>query len=233
MPIRLLSNFVLWVFAITPIETFFPRGAYNHPHNPTPFFVRTPAEYSVDTPNWFYYWSQTNAKYGEPAYRTYHPQWPHLNMGYADWEAAMSAWKAFLCVNAASSTAGGTWNDARGIDLYAHVSRHEERHRLDLAGFWPNGWIFGQDQDEGTGDWLPDTLEPTLIPQHAYNPNMVATFPDAFQYYPLNQNGQPPMLQDIDDYCLRRQTPWDNGSANLVDWASPGMQHRTLGNPDD
>jgi len=216
----LYYDFAPWIITATPIEIFFPKIEKNHPGNQG-------VHQDYHTPNWFYYWGQTLALFGNPSYD------PNLNgTGVCRWTVAANTWKTFLSPFTPTSTAGGTWNDARGIDLYAHLCRHEERHRLDFTGFWPNDRILNQDQDEGKGDMLPDVVEPTLVPGRPYNPLVKATYNDAFHYHFYTIDDSVP-LSDSEDYCLRRQIPWDNGSANLVDWASPGMQHQTLGNPDD
>jgi len=65
---------------------------------------------------------------------------------------------------------------------------------------------------------LPDDQEANLVPGHPYDPTLEATYFDTFNY------GFELMLRDVEDYALRRQQDWTNGSADGVDWADPGHQ---------
>jgi hypothetical protein len=70
-------------------------------------------------------------------------------------------------------------------------------------------------------DFLFDDTEKDLVPGHEYDKTKEATYNDTFGYLPPPP-GRP--LPDAEDYCLRRQPSWTNGSANSVDWAHPGKQ---------
>ncbi len=189
------------------VEIFFPRDATNHPGG------------QIGSPNFYHYWSQTTANFGAHVYAAGN------GTGYTSFES--SAWVAHVS-SAQGHTAGGTWNDAAGIDLFANIARHEEQHRLDLNAIWgPVDRVAVQDLD---GDYLRDSLEPTLLPGWAYNPSDPDTFLDTWGY---NQPPPNQPLRDVEHYALSRQAPWINGSANAEDWANPGMQHKTIGEPDD
>lgn len=85
-------------------------------------------------------------------------------------------------------------------------------------------WGVSTDRDPAKdldGDFLPDSMEATLVPGHPYDPTKRATYIDAFGYNPTP--GQP--LADAEDYALRREPSWTNGFANAEDWANPGKQH--------
>lgn len=158
-------------------------------------------------PNWYYYWKQTSANYGTHSWEA------GAGSGVERFEGGQ--WKVFLR-NANESAAAGTWNNAEGIDFFANMCRHEERHRLDDIALWgaSSDRDPANDQDD---DFLPDDQEATLVAGHPYTNTMYGTYPDTFNY------GEDP-LRDCEDYCLRRQASWTNGSADDEDWATPGHQ---------
>jgi hypothetical protein len=81
------------------------------------------------------------------------------------------------------------------------------------AGCWP------RDLDTG-GGLLPDEEKAGLVAEHPYNRLLYGTYEDTFGCLP------PPGgdLRDAEDYCLRRQASWTNGSAEDDDRAHPGQQ---------
>ena len=87
------------------------------------------------------------------------------------------------------------------------------------------GRVPGEDLD---GDYLRDSMENGLVPGHPYDPTDPDTYPDTFNYL-----ASPGDLRDVEDYALRREAVWINGSANAEDWGDPGMQHQTRGDADD
>lgn len=188
-------------------EVFFPRDATNHPGG------------QVGAPNWYHYWSQTSANFGTHTWEA--------GPGTGVTRFQNGAWRAFIR-NAQGHTGGGTWNNAAGIDLFANLVRHEERHRLDNIDLW--GANTGVDPAKDLdGDNFPDAKEPTYLAGRPYDPTTPTTYNDTFNYN--SPHGGP--LRDKEDLALRRQQAWTNGSANGQDWASPGMNHATHGNPDD
>ncbi|MCW3097015.1 MAG: hypothetical protein JWL77_2633 [Chthonomonadaceae bacterium] len=189
------------------VQIFFTKGATNHPASNLP--VRTGAG---PIPNWYYYWLQApNVNYGTP-------YWGGVNggsTGITTFDATQQKWISVIYDQAGYATGAGTWNNAEGIDLFANILRHEEQHREDLTTFWGNSLVDpGRDLDN---DYMPDDLEPYLVGGHPYDPNNPATFADTFNY------GVNP-LPDMEDYALRREAAWVNGSADLQDWAYPGHQ---------
>lgn len=188
------------------VEIFYPRDSSNH------------AGGQGGSPNWYHYWSQTSADYGT------HTWVAGGGTGYTNF--VDGEWQAFI-QNAQGHTAGGTWDDAEGIDLFANLVRHEEQHRLDLIALWgaASGRVGAADLD---GDYLPDADEGGLVAGRPYDPTDPATYPDTFNYL-----AAPGDLRDVEDYALRRQAAWTTGSADAEDWANPGMQHATNGDADD
>lgn len=189
------------------VQIFFLKGAYNHPASTLP--ARTGAG---PMPNWYYYWLQApNVNYGTP-------YWGGVNgsaTGVTTFDTVQQKWICIIYDAAGYSTAGGTWNNAEGIDLFANILRHEEQHRIDNTTFWGNNPVDPDlDKDD---DHIPNSIEHDLVLGHAYDPTKKATFADTFNY------GVNP-LPDMEDYALRREAVWVNGSADLFDWAYPGHQ---------
>lgn len=193
--------------AESTFEAFFPLTARNHPGG------------QPDSPNWYHYWKQTSANFGTHMYDDY------AGTGYT--EFVNGAWTAFLSQGIPVGTAAGTWNNAKGIDLFANIARHEATHRSQLQAIWGanSGRAPAEDLD---GDRLKDATQSSLLAGRPYDPLNTATYLDTFNYNPSGG-----YLRDSEDYCLRQQPAWTNGAANSEDWADPGMQHNTLGDPDD
>ena len=176
------------------------------------FFDETgPQNPGGTTPNWFYYWKQTSAYYGTMNYDS------AAGSGKTDFVAG--AWRCYILSGGHLSALGGCWNNASGIDFFANLCRHESQHQSDHIADW--GADHGRDPTKDTdGDMLPDNLEANLVSGHPYDNTKAGTYDDTFGYLP------PPggKLRDDEDYCLRREPSWTNGSANSVDWAHPGKQ---------
>lgn len=222
-------------------EVFFPirRTAtdytvMNHP------FTAGSTTVQPYVPNWYYYWTQTAANYGVSGPIT-NPGTTHQyqdsddRTGITLFASSVNRWIAYTRNPAAQSTGSGTWNNARGIDLFANIMRHEGQHRLDMIANWgaTTGRVIAEDENEH-GDFLKNTIEPTLTPPlepagSKYSPTNLETFLDHWNYgFPANQP-----IGDAEHYCLGRQPAWTNGHANNVDWSSPGMQHATENDPSD
>ena len=120
---------------------------------------------------------------------------------------------------AGSTTSIAAWGSPKGIDCFAWITAHENKHHVQIVGFWPVSWIAAQDNDR---DWLKDLDEPAYMAGRPYDPTKAATYPDTIGY------GENP-LRDTEDICMREQRApynldplWENGSANDADWAYPG-----------
>jgi hypothetical protein len=200
---------------------FFSKYATNHPTPDAPYYgSHTP------TPNWFYYWYQTPAYYGQCKYGG--PS--GLGAGQTVFDSASSTWIAKIHDDAAGGPGSTFYGSPTGIDFFAHVCRHEERHRLDLTAFWGNAnRISSEDTDV---DFIPNNYngyaEESLTPQahqlnfplEHYEDNDPDSVTDDVAYGP-NPNAQ---VNDLEDYCRHRQATWINGSASSLDWAKPGKQ---------
>ncbi len=117
----------------------------------------------------------------------------------------------------------GTWGNAKGIDLFAWVARHEERHRTMNTSMFPSGYVAA---DDGDGDGLKNSMEPTLVNGWAY----VVTDPDTFNDT-WNYAGTGPLV-DCEHATLTSQEQWSSTQseeAHGQDWGKPGMQHATDG----
>ena len=79
--------------------------------------------------------------------------------------------------------------------------------------------------DDPDVDWLPTGADPEIErelgkpyhPPDGYDPTQPASVD--------NHLGYGEGWRDCEDYAMHRQTGWENGSANSVDWANPGKQY--------
>ncbi|MCE9637417.1 MAG: hypothetical protein K8T90_17060 [Planctomycetes bacterium] len=200
------------------VEVFFGKNEANHPGG------------VAGDPNWYYYWSQTTADYGTHVFET--------GGGTGITYFSGGSWIAHVRPDASVGPVGNDiWGTARGIDLFAHLCRHEEQHRLDMIAVWGKSTsrtVVADDDhpggmdENGRGDWLKDSGESAMSGgQGAYDPVDPKTYNDIYDY---TATGSDP-LYDCEDYCLQRQQSWNNGDANGEDWASPGMRHATTNDP--
>lgn len=181
---------------------FFPKIAKNHPGG------------QAGSPNWFYYWGQTSANKGNTTIK-------YLNATRSYYDYASD--RTIFIANDAALSQISIWGTPKGIDCYAWTTAHEAKHHRQFTNFWPTQWRAVDDTDM---DWLPNDQEPIYMPGRPYSPTNPATYPDVFGY------GQNP-IRDCEDINMRSQNPpysldklWENGSANLKDWANPGKQSR-------
>lgn len=175
------------------VKIYYDHGATNHP-----------GEHTGVTPNWYYYWSQTSANFGQHVYQALVPDdaQPPMTNYFGQCCYWRGEWHACIGENADG------YNyvfDTFGIDTFAVICRHEWQHVVDFTEWWPGFVIPAQD---GDGDWIPDALEPTL----GYNPHRPDTFTD--------DN----LLYDFEHYCELRRPRWAVGSADDEDWSAPGRQ---------
>lgn len=198
------------------------------------FNVGASAKVAMDkTPNWYFYWSQTSATMGVHTYAGGGITALHAGLTYfsttgdTHFNPPLNKWVALI-----GGTAGGGpsqidgWNNAEGIDFFAWICRHEDRHLQDSIIFWGqhnHGYnpVTGNYDNDGDGDYLPDDKEQQLgMPNHpetnGYNKKMYATPMDHFHYGPG--------WSDTEDYCLHYQSSWTNGNADSQDWSNPGHQ---------
>ncbi|MGB8225453.1 MAG: hypothetical protein WCE45_01105 [Sedimentisphaerales bacterium] len=184
------------------IKVFFPKYGKNHP-----------GEGSGETPNWYYYWKQTNAHYGNCQYDE--PADPKLQGGYTDWDAPN--YTSYVCQDTPIHYTPGSPSDNNevpldGIDTFAWTCRHEWRHHISLLAWWgAGGYVAAQDIDR---DLIPDNLENgfTVADGGPFDPNKYDTYD---QDWPPN---------DDERYTVVTQDHWQKGSADNEDWANPGHQ---------
>ena len=106
-------------------------------------------------PNWYYYWEQTSANYGTHGYAE--DEWQCRTQ----FDTGSSSWKSYIKYGGDETSGAGTWSSASGIDFYANLCRHEERHRLDMIALWGASTNRTEAQDPD-GDWLPTNSEAGL-----------------------------------------------------------------------
>ena len=211
------------------VQVFFTKGYHDHPDPDLP----TTLDAMDRTPNWYFYWSQTSATMGVHTYAGGGITALHAGLTYfsttgdTHFNPPLNKWVALI-----GGTAGGGpsqidgWNNAEGIDFFAWICRHEDRHLQDSIIFWGqhnHGYnpVTGNYDNDGDGDYLPDDKEQQLgMPNHpetnGYNKKMYATPMDHFHYGPG--------WSDTEDYCLHYQSSWTNGNADSQDWSNPGHQ---------
>jgi len=182
-------------------DLFFPEEAKSHPGG--------------GTPNWYYYWYQTTAKYGTPYYD------PGSAVGHTNY--VDGAWRAYVGYNDNEGytppDGDNKHNHLDGIDHFAWVCRHEARHVTTLTWWWPGGYPLTGDNDD---DLLPDTSE---LPDSAAlggtweNPQSGGPFEAGDE--DTNNDG----WIDGENYVMCTQVSWNEGSADSQDWANPGHQY--------
>jgi hypothetical protein len=184
-------------------KVFFRRDAKNHP-----------GEDAGETPNWYFYWSQTEASFGVHEY--YGPGSDGNGRSYMSFIGGK--WRSRIGNSVTTKTI--TINSItypKGIDHFAFTTRHEERHRIDLSDLWGGASSNRVPIDDLDSDGIPDDKEDDLVPSHPYDPSLKATHIDTWNY---GKDG----WSDMEDYALRRQEYPNPGNYNSVDWASPGSQ---------
>jgi hypothetical protein len=206
------------------VKTFYEKTATNHPGG--------------ITPNWYYYWSQTDANILGNIYGGffYDPNGGMHGCGVSD----TRAWYYFapdssqydpyfhVCDLAADTQqVRGAYPHIdsiflNGIDAFAISSIHENQHRTDLHNWWgfpPDTTYLDTDLDD-----IPDHIESTICydPQ---NPNVCC---DSLNY-DSDGDGQ----WDSEDHALDAEWGncvicsglWIDSSADDEDWSKQGHQY--------
>lgn len=157
-----------------PVQIFFDKWSTNHP---------VAAGEQAGTPNWYYYWKQTSANSGTHTYDA----GLGSRAGKCVFNGVSNSWVVKIGSSAGNYATAGTWDNAKGIDYFANVYRHEGQHRSDMIAQWgaSSGFITGQDTD---GDYLrhnpaetpqPANRETTITPPRVtghYDPTNTTTF---------------------------------------------------------
>lgn len=171
------------------------------------FFDLRGDQNSGNSPNWYYYWSQTSAQSGTNTYgRQTQCQWwivPDYPCTIGD--------SALTTTGESTGPYGANANQVlRYIDFFAFATRHEWQHHSQKVSWWgANGFDPNTDTDE---DHIPDSVEINLPPINLvpYNLQNANTFGQTYD--------------DNEVACLTTQEEWDIGSAEGEDWAYPGSQ---------
>ena len=142
-----LTGAASYVSTIVRVEVFFQRDGKQNPDG--------------TVPNWFYYWTQTSANYGEMNY--YDPLLGcHCNELVSGSHCCpVQPYPAYVGDDARGDypvpdvgqgkNAGKT---LKGIDSFAHAARHEWKHYESMTAWWngPGGWKAAQ-PTEDKDDW--------------------------------------------------------------------------------
>ena len=101
----------------------------------------------------------------------------------------------------------------------AGMDRGKVRQLVQLAGYLAQALARGVRKTRGLFVCATKTENSLGTPYHVggYDPDEPASVPDDLDY---GAN-----FKDCEDYALHRQTTWENGIANSVDWANPGKQY--------
>jgi hypothetical protein len=171
------------------IKTYFPKYATNHP-----------APGNGTTPNWYYYWGQTEADTGSHVYGGQYCGSLNEPGYYQD-----SSLFFHICYLASQKwpvqCAGFDTSD--GIDNYAQTCLHESQHLTDFFAWWAPG-LYDSTRDSDR-DYIPNSVEPQL----GYDSTMWDSDRDGYK--------------DWEDHALDRECDWICGD-DYEDWANPGHQ---------
>jgi len=190
-------------------EVFFRRDGEDHPAQKK--------HIADDSPNWYYYWSQTDA--GKPEKHVWGGEPPDVTDGDILGLVTFTngSWETFIYEGAQKKAPSYTWNGASGIDYFANIVRHELQHLESNKNWWGNN---APDSDEDTdGDIIPDDLEDGLLDNFPYDPSDPKTYPDGGLGYVENSKQE---ISDNEHYTMSVQENWEAGSAADQDWAKPG-----------
>ena len=185
------------------IKCFFYKYGYDH------YREQNPEDESLHPSpqrNFFFYWSQTSAKTGNPRYSEklgpraygvyYHSLEPHPQPDYF----YVSHYTAV------------------SIDQFARTCIHEQQHYLDFRLMWPNGY--------------PDPENPAnkeFLDLWDQDRDLVKSdFERGWGFDPYNKNTDGDEHIDSEDRaydieCVR----WNKGSADSEDWSEEGAQWTT------
>jgi hypothetical protein len=207
------------------ILTFFDGTAKNHP-----------GEGSGETPNWFYYWEQTQANGGIEAH--YVSSMPDCGGGIPAARYVFDDDRLYLsdkvvdsyCVRRNGVEAQGS----AGIDCYAELVRHENHHRVELRSWWPVEYglvtlnppncddsitnafkkFNGIDSDL---DQVPDYIEDELNATRLCDKDNKTSCSGR----PLHLT---PSVRDVEMNAYDVGWLWQRGDADAEDWSECGQQ---------
>lgn len=170
------------------------------------------------TPNWYYYYLQTEAGVTGVGY----DGTSDVNKGgYFRWEPFLGYVARYDKGGNMPMNSRTVWGSPAWIDAFAWIGRHEVRHIAQITSFWGN-----QDRVpylDIDNDYLPDIQEWNI--GRGYSPFTRTTYPDDIGY------GENPII-DTEDLNMRvDEWPcdsaiqlWQNGQHTLDDWAHAGQQ---------
>jgi len=223
-PVRFSAR-VLGAGETREVLAFFEEGAANHPGNR-----------AGETPNWFYYWEQTQANGGLEAH--YLSSMPDCGGGIPAARYVFDDDRLYLSDKVVSAYCvprnGVELNGSEGIDCYAELVRHENHHRIELHSWWPVeyglvtlnppncddvlGNLFkkfhGIDSDL---DQVPDHIEEALNPTRLCDKGNKRSC-----------SGRPlhiaPGVRDVEMNAYDVGWAWQRGAARSQDWSRCGQQ---------
>ncbi len=208
----------------TKLKVFFWPTATNHP-----------GEGAGETPNWFYYWSQTSAASGRKSVLRYMASLPEQNEVGTNVLGRHDRTDDFIYLSdpvqssdnctrraevvSASGTGGG--KNATGIDCFGEVILHEARHRLE----WHRWWLDGTNQvtrfvhqlaEDSDADYVPRWVE-SNEPGCSDNDQTSCSNRPVF-------TSEPREVPDTELYAYYEGWKWVLTAADSEDWSHCGKQ---------
>jgi len=176
-----------------PVDLFYFRDLKNHP-----------GEGSGQTPNWYFYRSQTDANFGDHEYGGSKPDaaGEHFYQG-------PDAGKILIYEGAKNGGNGyfSQFQSRQNIDAFATVAIHELKHHTDWEANW-DPYDPAQDLDV---DIVKDSVESTYT-----------TFNGHEGYDKTKQDSDNDGVNDAEDLASTAENNWTNGDADDEDWCEPG-----------
>lgn len=118
------------------VKIYFPKEGNDHPYPPGS---------QPNTPNWYYYWSQTSANLAGPHLYSLKTDCTDENGDYYGYFLIKYPHQFFICEPA-----------GRDIDTFAKTTIHEGTHMNNYNAWWSNGYEPSLDSD---GDMIPNEIE--------------------------------------------------------------------------
>lgn len=204
--------------------TFFNGTAKNHPGGG-----------AGETPNWFYYWGQTQANGEIEAH--YVPSMPDCGGGIPAARYVFDEDRIYLsdkvvnvyCVRRNGVEAQGS----EGIDCYAELIRHENHHRVELHSWWPVKYGLVTLNPPSCDDFIANTFKQFngIDSDRDQVPDYVEEALNATRHCDKDNNmscsGRPLHLSGVRDVEMNAYDVgwmWGRGDADIEDWSECGRQ---------
>ena len=193
-----------------------------------------PGEGAGETPNWYYYWSQTKAAQGRAPFLGYVSTLPVSTGATIGRYVATDdrLWLSDLVVQDDTCTDRKTYDsaiypeDASGIDCFGEIVRHEWQHRVEEIAWWRGTSLIDKFARDPDRDTLPAFVEQAGPCSPAPNVRcggcregfMDPTARHTCNALPFNDG------TDREVFAYYKGWTWPINSANTEDWSTCGKQ---------